>query len=84
MIAFSNKHFYNNELVVFPSCDRDFAIHRHLVSDARYAKGVNLPDLVLDSKPLTEKDIADLEYALSQGVDWVALSFVQRARSSKR
>ena len=43
-------------------------------------KGVNLPDLVLDSKPLTEKDIADLEYALSQGVDWVALSFVQRAR----
>jgi pyruvate kinase len=42
-------------------------------------KGVNLPDLVLDSKPLTEKDLSDLEFALRQGVDWVALSFVQRA-----
>ena len=47
LIAFSNKHFYNNELVVFPSCDRDFAIHRHLVSDARYTKGVNLPEVRL-------------------------------------
>ena len=47
LIAFSNKHFYNNELVVFPSCDRDFAIHRHLVSDARYTKGVNLPEVKL-------------------------------------
>lgn len=42
-------------------------------------KGVNLPDLVLDSPPLTEKDHADLAYALDAGVDWVALSFVQRA-----
>lgn len=47
LIAFSNKHFYNSELVVFPSCDRDFAIHRHLVSDARYTKGVNLPEVKL-------------------------------------
>lgn len=47
LIAFSNKYFYNNELVVFPSCDREFAIHRHLVSDARYAKGVNLPEVKL-------------------------------------
>jgi very-short-patch-repair endonuclease len=45
LIAFSNKHFYNSELVVFPSCDRDFAIHRHLVSDARYTKSVNLPEV---------------------------------------
>jgi pyruvate kinase len=42
-------------------------------------KGVNLPDILLDTRPLTEKDIADLEFALDQGVDWVALSFVQRA-----
>ena len=42
LIAFSNKHFYNSEWVVFPSCDRDFAIHRHLVSDASYTKSVNL------------------------------------------
>ncbi|MEC8366381.1 MAG: pyruvate kinase, partial [Pseudomonadota bacterium] len=42
-------------------------------------KGVNLPDLVLDSPPLTEKDRSDLAFALDCGVDWVALSFVQRA-----
>jgi pyruvate kinase len=42
-------------------------------------KGVNLPDVVLDTKPLTPKDIDDLEFALEHGVDWVALSFVQRA-----
>jgi very-short-patch-repair endonuclease len=45
LIAFSNKHFYNNELVVFPSCDRDFAIQRHLVESPRYAKGVNPPEV---------------------------------------
>ena len=42
-------------------------------------KGVNVPDVVLDTKPLTQKDLADLEFALDQGVDGVALSFVQRA-----
>ena len=42
-------------------------------------KGVNLPDIILDTTPLTEKDLADLEFALDKGVDWVALSFVQRA-----
>src|SRR3977135_3660948 len=41
-------------------------------------KGVNLPGTVLDVSPLTPKDRADLEFGLSLGVDWVALSFVQR------
>jgi pyruvate kinase len=41
-------------------------------------KGVNLPGTVLDLSPLTDKDRADLEFGLSLGVDWVALSFVQR------
>ena len=42
-------------------------------------KGVNLPDMVIDSPPLTDKDHDDLAFALDHGVDWVALSFVQRA-----
>jgi pyruvate kinase len=42
-------------------------------------KGVNLPDTELDIPALTEKDRADLEAAASLGVDWIALSFVQRA-----
>lgn len=41
-------------------------------------KGVNVPDVLLPISPLTEKDRTDLDYALELGVDWVALSFVQR------
>ena len=41
-------------------------------------KGVNVPDLYLPISPLTEKDRRDLDYALGLGVDWVAMSFVQR------
>lgn len=35
------------------------------------------PDSVLEISPMTPKDRSDLEYMLSIGVDWVALSFVQ-------
>ena len=41
-------------------------------------KGVNLPGTVLDLSPITAKDRADLAFGLELGVDWVALSFVQR------
>ncbi|MCC8940686.1 pyruvate kinase [Bradyrhizobium sp. Arg68] len=41
-------------------------------------KGVNLPGTVLDVSPLTAKDRSDLEFGLRLGVDWVALSFVQK------
>ncbi|MCC6001018.1 MAG: pyruvate kinase [Pararhodobacter sp.] len=42
-------------------------------------KGVNVPDVVLPVRALSEKDRTDLEFACGLGVDWVALSFVQRA-----
>ncbi len=42
-------------------------------------KGVNLPDVPLDVTALTEKDRLDLEFVLPLDIDWVALSFVQRA-----
>jgi pyruvate kinase len=41
-------------------------------------KGVNLPDTMLPIPALTPKDRADLDYALSLDIDWMALSFVQR------
>ncbi|HBS78405.1 MAG TPA: pyruvate kinase, partial [Pseudomonas sp.] len=41
-------------------------------------KGVNVPEAVLELSPLTEKDRRDLAFGLELGVDWVALSFVQR------
>ena len=42
-------------------------------------KGVSLPGAVIPLSPLTPKDRDDLAFALRIGVDWVALSFVQRA-----
>jgi pyruvate kinase len=41
------------------------------------AKGVNLPDVELDIPSITEKDVADLKFALGEGVDYVAQSFVR-------
>lgn len=42
-------------------------------------KGINLPDTSVSLPPLTEKDKEDLDFAVREGVDWVALSFVSRA-----
>lgn len=42
-------------------------------------KGINLPGISLPIASLTEKDIADLNWAVAQDVDYIALSFVRRA-----
>ena len=41
-------------------------------------RGFNLPDTEIDTSVLTDKDRADLEYAITKNPDWVAISFVQR------
>jgi pyruvate kinase len=41
-------------------------------------KGVSLPDSEIPVSAMTEKDRSDLEASLNAGVDWIALSFVQR------
>lgn len=41
-------------------------------------KGLNIPGIILPISALTSKDRSDLDFALDLGVDWVALSFVQR------
>ncbi|HNW16868.1 MAG TPA: pyruvate kinase [Sphingorhabdus lacus] len=41
-------------------------------------KGLNVPDVVVPVAALTEKDRSDLAFAVSQHVDWIAMSFVQR------
>jgi pyruvate kinase len=40
-------------------------------------KGINLPDTKISLPSLSEKDLADLDFIVSQGIDWVALSFVR-------
>ncbi|MCW8858164.1 MAG: pyruvate kinase [Deltaproteobacteria bacterium] len=42
-------------------------------------KGINLPGVKVSAPALTEKDLADLDFAISQELDWVALSFVRTA-----
>ena len=60
-------------------CGADFADTEVLVGGAvSNHKGVNVPQAVLPISAVTEKDRADLSFALEQGADWVALSFVQR------
>ena len=41
-------------------------------------KGVNLPDTKISLPSLSEKDLNDLDFIISQQIDWVALSFVRR------
>lgn len=43
-------------------------------------KGVNLPNTVISLPSLTEKDLADLDFALEHNLDWIGLSFVRSAR----
>ena len=61
------------------SCGTDFAecevINGGTISNR---KGVNVPDVILPVAALSEKDRADLEFACELGIDWLALSFVQR------
>ena len=61
------------------SCGADFAQCRveigGTISDR---KGVNVPDVVLPLAALSDKDRKDLEFVCDLGVDWLALSFVQR------
>ncbi len=47
-------------------------------------KGINLPGVSLPIDSLTEKDHADLKWAVGQGVDYIALSFVRRAEDCSR
>ena len=60
-------------------CGKDFANCTVTVGGTiSNRKGVNVPDVVLPVAALSDKDRVDLEFACELGVDWLALSFVQR------
>ena len=60
-------------------CGRDFADCEVTVGGTiSNRKGVNVPDVVLPLAALSDKDRKDLEFVCELGVDWLALSFVQR------
>lgn len=61
-------------------CGRDFAdCIVEVGGEISNRKGLNVPDVVLPLAALSEKDLKDLEFVCDLGVDWLALSFVQRA-----
>ncbi len=60
-------------------CGADFADCEVIVGGViSNRKGVNVPDVVLPLAALSDKDRKDLEFVCDLGVDWLALSFVQR------
>ena len=61
------------------ACGADFADCTVVVGGTiSNRKGVNVPDVVLPLAALSDKDREDLEFVCQLGVDWLALSFVQR------
>ena len=62
------------------SCGADFANCKVVAGGSiSNRKGMNVPDVVLPLAALSDKDRKDLEFVCQLGVDWLALSFVQRA-----
>ena len=65
--------------VTVDDCGADFAnctvVNGGVISNR---KGVNVPDVVLPLAALSEKDRRDLDFVCDLGIDWLALSFVQR------
>lgn len=60
-------------------CDAKHALTEVVVGGTiSNRKGVNVPDVVLPLAALSDKDRKDLEFVCELGVDWLALSFVQR------
>ena len=60
-------------------CGKDFAETEVVIGgEISNHKGVNVPGVVLPLSSLTNKDRKDMQFGLDHGVDWCALSFIQR------
>jgi len=60
-------------------CGNDFAETEVVIGgEISNHKGVNVPGVVLPLSSLTDKDRKDMQFGLDHGVDWCALSFIQR------
>jgi len=60
---------------------RDGVVKMRVLSGGKFGSqhGINLPDTVIKSSKLTEKDLADIAFGLKQDIDYIALSFVHTA-----
>ncbi|MGL5032643.1 MAG: pyruvate kinase, partial [Microcystaceae cyanobacterium] len=67
------------EVRVTEICDRRLICEVVNGGILKSRKGVNIPNLDLKLPSMTAKDKQDLEFGLTQGIDWVSLSFVRKA-----
>jgi pyruvate kinase len=67
------------ELEVTGKSDKEVVARVIVGGEVKSRKGVNLPGVAISMPSLTAKDIDDLEYAVSQEVDFIAMSFVRSA-----
>ena len=65
------------ELQVESITDTEVFARINVGGDLPARKGINIPNLSIDMGGITSKDLEDLEFGLSQQVDYVAVSFVQ-------
>ena len=72
------------ELVVDSKTETDILTTVVVGGILRERKGINLPNTPLPIPSMTEKDHSDLEWAMSQNVDYIALSFVRTAEDCVR
>lgn len=68
------------ELTVLDASDTEIVTRVIVGGMLQSNKGMNLPDASLNIPALTDKDRADVKFALSRQVDWIALSFVRTAQ----
>lgn len=68
------------ELKVLETRDVDVVCQVIYGGPLKSRKGINLPYSRVTAPSLTEKDLKDLEFGLANKVDWVALSFVRKAK----
>src|SRR5690606_13869157 len=68
-----------NELIVDSQTETDVIATVVVGGVLKERKGINLPNTPLPIPSMTEKDHKDLEWAMSQNVDYIALSFVRTA-----
>jgi pyruvate kinase len=66
-------------IVTSTNLDNEVEAEVHYGGVVSSKKGVNLPNTAISLPSLTEKDLSDLDFALSHDVEWVALSFVRSA-----
>ena len=68
------------ELTVLGTSETEVRCRVRVGGVLRSHQGVHLPDVDLPVETVTRKDLADLRFGLERGVDWVAMSFVRRAK----